>query len=232
MTPWFLAAAAAVVAIWRRPARALGLAVACMGVPALAILSIASKQFDRYGLPVLVACAWRWGSSPPPLVDTARRRWPGARGRRAVMAGGGALAAAVGAYSLAVAPWGLAYYNTALGGGDTAVDTVLVGWWEGLEQVGQAIAERERGHCDDVTIRGSGTPLIFPCGRVRGDDDADYVVLYVSTWQRWPELAQLSAADRPLLATVRERGITCAELYQAPPSRRARHEHRRRRCVS
>jgi hypothetical protein len=132
-------ASAWVVAIWRGPTRALGLAVACMGVPALAILSIASKQFDRYGPPVLVACAL-----------------------------------AVGVVA-------------ALGGGDTAVDTVLVGWWEGLEQVGQAIAERERGHCDDVTIQGSvGHAADLPCGRVRGDDDPDYVVLYVSTWQRWP----------------------------------------------
>ncbi len=94
-------------------------------------------------------------------------------------AGGGALAAALAAYSLSVAPWGLAYYNPALGGGDTAVDTVLVGWWEGLEQVGQVIAERERGHCDDVNIQGPGTSLVYPCGRVRGRDEADYVVLYV-----------------------------------------------------
>ena len=128
-------------------------------------------------------------------------------------AGGGALAAALAAYSLSVAPWGLAYYNPALGGGDTAVDTVLVGWWEGLEQVGQVIAERERGRCDDVNIQGPGTSLVYPCGRVRGRGEADYVVLYVNAWQRWPAESQELAADRPLLATVRERGITYVELY-------------------
>ena len=180
---------------------------------ALVILSLASKQFDRYGLPMLATGALAVGVVAAPVVATVRQRWPGAPGRRAVTAGGGALAAALAAYSLSVAPWGLAYYNPALGGGDTAVDTVLVGWWEGLEQVGQLIADRERDRCDDVNIQGPGTTLVYPCGRVRGRGEADYVVLYVSAWQRWPAESQEMAADRPLLATVRERGITYAELY-------------------
>lgn len=212
MTPWFLGASlVAAVAVWRRPTRGRGAVIACMGVPALVLLSLASKQFDRYGLPVLAASALAIGIVTGAAVAAARRRWPDRS--RALAGVAGASALAVTAYGLSVAPWGLAYYNPALGGADTALDTVLVGWWEGTEQAGPIIAERERGHCDEVTIRAPWVPLLFPCGTLGGGDDATYVVLYVSQWQRAPAVSRHLAADRPLVATIEERGITYVELY-------------------
>jgi 4-amino-4-deoxy-L-arabinose transferase-like glycosyltransferase len=212
MTPWFLLASlVAAVAVWRRPTRAMGLAVACMGVPALVLLSVASKQFDRYGLSVLVACALAVGLVAAAAARDVAERWPG---RRPVMAGAAATAAlVVSAYSLSIAPWGLGYYNPALGGADTAVDAVLVGWWEGVEQAGPIIAERQRGDCAEVTIQAPQLPLLFPCGTLGGGRDATYLVLYVSQWQRAPEAARQAAEGRDLITTIEERGITYIKLY-------------------
>jgi hypothetical protein len=218
MTPWFLVSTVvAGVAVWRRATRPYALAVVAMVAPALAVLSVASKQFDRYGLPLLVGAALVVGLAVDAVVRSAAGRLPSSArpGRRAGAAAvaATALSAALVLHSAAVVPWGLAYYDTALGGGERAVDTVLVGWGEGIEQAGPIIAARERGNCQHVTIRVPGPQSRFPCGVITTKPDATYVVVYVNQRQRRPDQFAGYAHGRDLVATVRVRGITYVELY-------------------
>jgi hypothetical protein len=211
-TPWFLASAAvALVAVWRGPTRGHGLALACMGLPPLVVLSLASKQLDRYGLPVLVVGAVAVGIVVASAVERVGRRAPAS----AAPAAAAALALVAGAHALLVAPYGLAYFNPALGGTDTAMETVLVGWGEGLEEVGPIVAERQGGDCASVTIHAPWTSRPYPCGRppVAGGAPPTYVAAYVSDRQRYPAGVANRIAGRPLVATIRHGGVTYVELY-------------------
>jgi hypothetical protein len=217
VTPWFLAGAAlAAVAIWcRRGWRPYAAALACLGLPVLAVLSLANKQFDRYGLPLLVLAAIGVGIVTAPALAAAAR-WVGRTGRGPAVAAV-ALAAALGGYSLSVAPWGMAYLNPALGG-SSGVRTVPVGWGEGLERAGRFIAERDAGRCDAVSLY-STYPIQadFPCGRYLAEDQAPtatYVVLYLVDRLTLPpdRVAEL-VGTRPLLHSVVIRGITYAQVY-------------------
>jgi hypothetical protein len=213
-TPWLLVGSAvAAVALWTsRARRAFGLALVCMAVPSLLVLSFASKQLDRYGLPLLVIAAIAVGIVVTSGAERLART--SSLGRHLPIAG--ALATlVVGVHSLAIAPWGLAYFNPALGGAPVAEHAILVGWSEGLEGAGRFIARREAGRCDSVTIAGPGFRDLYPCGTlVSSTEDPTYVVVYVSERQRW-EPARLAAlvADRELVGTVEEVGVTYAEIY-------------------
>ena len=223
MTPWFLAATAvACLAVWRRSTRALAAAVACMGVPTLVLLSLADKQLDRYGLPVLVTLALAVGLAARGAAEWVEERRPERRPLVAAVAA--AAFVLVAGHSLVVAPWGLAYYDPALGGGPRAVNNVLVGWSEGVEQAGAVIAERERGHCADVTVSGPWIPQAYSCGRLSGVPDATYAILYINIVQRMPGQRAKAAQGRTLVATIEERGIPYAWVYgpREPLASRAR----------
>ncbi len=218
-TPWFLVGGvAAAMAVWVPPeTRRFGLALLCMAVPPFLVLSLATKQFDRYGLALLVIAAIAAGVV---IAFGAERLAEATTLGRPVAVASFLAVLAVGVYSLVIAPWGLAYFNPALGGAAVAEETVLIGWAEGFERAGGLIARREDGHCDSVTILAPRSPVppasdVFPCGtRVSRTEDATYVVVYVSVRQR-SSPAELVAmtAGRELVGTVEELGITYADVY-------------------
>jgi hypothetical protein len=221
MTPWFLAAAAvAMVAVWcRRASRGFAVALTCLAVPPFATLSVADTKFDRYGLPALVAAALAVGIVTAPAVHALRRRFR--NGPRLAVAGGALAAAAVSAHTLAVAPWGIAYFNPVLGGSATAVQTVMVGWGEGLERAGDLIARREAGRCESVIVHSYRIASAYRCGSLaRYGDRPTYVVTYVSVRQRWPDRYTKLVRGRELLAAIQVRGITYAEVYGPPAASR------------
>jgi hypothetical protein len=222
MTPWLLVGvlAAAVSAGRRAATRGFAAAIACMAVPVLVVLSVAAKQFDRYGLLVPVMGAVLVGVA---LASAVRAR-PPARGeplwtgRRAVVATG--LAAGVALHSLVVAPWGLAYFNPLLGGGATAQRAIMVGWGEGLHQAGDLIAEREADRCDEVTIWAYiVADDYFPCGTLTIDEEtASYVVVYVNIRQREPDIVAEAVRGREVVETVEARGVTYVEIFGPLPA--------------
>lgn len=110
-------------------------------------------------------------------------------------------------------PWGLAHYDTVLGGGPRAVNNVLVGWSEGVERAGAFIAERERGHRADVTVRAPWIPQAYSCGRLSGAHDTTYAIVYIDVVQRLPDQRTKAADGRTLVATIEERGIPYAWAY-------------------
>lgn len=216
-TPWFLVAslAAGVTILQRRSLRCYGLVAVGMALPTFIVVSLASKQGVRYALPVPVVGAIVIGIVGASLMtDLAGRISP----RFPV----GWLAAAAislaALHSVAVAPWGNAYFNPILGGGATAERAHLVGSGEGLDVAGDLIRDREADRCDDVLIWTYDIRDAFPCGRLTSQKDnhsrADYVVLYINQRQRQtPALLEALTEDRELLDTVTIRGLVFAEVF-------------------
>lgn len=225
LTPWLaiLGLSALVASLVVRQLRMTALAVGLLVLPMMTVLSVASKQFDRYalvapaGLAILVgAVAARWWASAPRL-PTLRHPWV-ARPLLAV-----ALAVPV-VTATVVAPWGMAYFNPLFGGALGAEDDLLIGWGEGLEQAGAAIEERESARCDHVTIWTSYfIPNAFPCGSMVADPaEAEYVVLYVSARQLLSEARTLRAiGGRRHVASVDISGVRYADVYQREPAEQA-----------
>jgi hypothetical protein len=189
MTPWFFVALpiATVTALVVRATRARAATLLTFLVPVVVIISFASKQIDRYVLALVPFCALLVGLMLERVAAVARARI----GRRAITATGATLAAASLAYSLTVVPWGLAYFNPVVGGGDRALKTVLVGWGEGMEQMYGYIRRREHGRCDSLsTIAPNMVEGEYGCGTLVevGSPEAataDYAIVYVADWQRW-----------------------------------------------
>jgi hypothetical protein len=214
MTPWFLVGSLLLAPLaLHRTWRAHALAVAVVALPAVVALSTAAKQFDRYVLVVLPLLALAVGMGLDVVVGYARRRL---RGPAFLRPAGWVAAAALGAHSAWVAPWGLAYFNPLLGGASTGQRAVLVGWGEGLELAGARIAELEAPACDVVVaVLYYNIGSAFPCGTTtKTPADADYLVLYVNHRQRLPdcELERLRDLGR-LVGVVGARGVDYAEIY-------------------
>jgi hypothetical protein len=212
MTPWFLAGTlvAVVVLVARRDLRPYAAALACMAGPLAVGTSLASKQFDRYGLPLLVVAAVALGLAAANVVGAVRHRWVAER-RGAV---GLVAAAALALHAARIVPWGLAYFNPALGGAETAERAILVGWGEVSNEVPGLVLELEGGRCRSVRI----SSVLESNGRPKADvDGATYVSVYVNHRQRVPEdhLAEL-LEGRPLAATIERGGVTYVQLYGPP----------------
>ena len=216
ITPWLLVAVVvSMVAVWLHQAtRGYGVAIAVMAGLPLAWLSISARQFDRYGLVLVLFAAVLVGVVVAATIDgltsvdlSQQLRW----------VAGGAVAL-VGLHALVMAPWGLAYFNPALGGAGKAEDTMRIGWGEGVEQAGGLVAdvvEMGGGSCDDVTVSGYWSLVSQErCGRLPvAGTGPDYVVVYVSARQGQPGLTARSTEGREVVAEKDIRGITYLQVY-------------------
>jgi len=212
VTPWLLlgTVAGVVALVACRRLRGLGAALLAMAAPPLVLLSLASKQIDRYGLPLLLLAAVAVGAGVAALVERLDLRRLGSRAAWALPAAGLLLVV----NSLVVGPWGIAYFDPLLGGSSAAVDRVLVGWGEGYESAGALVARLEDGRCDGVVVSGVKSGAFYRCGsRPGGGKPVDYVVVYVNARQRDGELVREKIHDRPLVARHRIRGISYLEIY-------------------
>jgi hypothetical protein len=219
LTPWFfLALLASALLVWARPAaRGHATALVVMGLPTFAAISLSSKQIDRYAVPLVVLGAVAIGVGAVHLHRWVHER-TGLDARHPRVVGGLGLGAFVlVGYALVVAPWSSTYYNPLLGGGDRAVQSVLVGRGEGVYEVGDLIAEREAGRCDEITVRALISVGAFPCGAWVWNDDADYLVVSAGERQlSHPERFAERLGDRPLVAVVSVRGVVHTELWGPP----------------
>jgi hypothetical protein len=218
VTAWFLLAGIlSLVAIWRRATRRFAIALSMMAVPPLLIITLAEKQFDRYGLPItaLIAVATgvvvsSWIDQHPSFGRVTRRRY----------LAGGLLASLAIVNTVSVAPWGLAYFNPALGGSRAGDYALTVGWGEGFEEAVAMVKEQEGGSCGDATIAGPMFTADFtrywecPQRLNQPSRTATYYILYVAAKQRLDDAGiERVTKGRPLLGTVTVRGITYAEIY-------------------
>jgi 4-amino-4-deoxy-L-arabinose transferase-like glycosyltransferase len=217
LTPGLLLGLLGVVVGWRsiRNRGALGIiALFVVGFSLMMILS--PKKFDRYLLPsepllgVLAAVG---------AIAAARRlthRHPDLVAFVCVLG----LQAAV---LISVYPYYLAYFNPLLGGGASAVRSVMVGNGEGLDQAARWLNDQPdasnlwvAGHSYDILqgmYVGSGEPL-----RERVPSQADYILLYGRRIQmrRWGPLLEQYLISREPVHSVTINGVEFVRIYSGP----------------
>ena len=218
LAPSTLVGAILVAALWRRldgGPRKVVLFLALYALGFMAMMTIGPKKFDRYLLPIFPILGLLAGLGLWTLATALR-----ARSAAATVV---AVAVVVQATMLlSVVRYPLAYYSPLLGGGAFADRLLLVGWGEGLDQVGGWIDAQPRplGEPTVATsyhrvlqaqLKGSAVPLEY----VRM---ADYVVPYVNTLQRGDEALVLGpylGSSTPEY-TVQINGIEYARVYRGP----------------
>lgn len=192
LTPVTCLGLLAALPLLARRGRRRTLLLALLGYVVLFVLalSMAAKKFDRYLLPAfpaldLVAAVGIVGL----LRRLARWRNLGGRAGRAALAGGLTLLVLVqAAGTLPHHPYYLTYYNPLLGGGRRAVQTITVGWGEGLDQAARYL--NQQPDAEELEVAAWGVSGVAPIlrGHVhilneRSRVLADYVLLNVGDVQ-------------------------------------------------
>mgnify|MGYP000919707592 CR=1 FL=1 len=215
--------------LWRRLAsshrQTVLLALYSLGF--MAMMTIGPKKFDRYLLPVFPMLGLLAGLGLWTLAQTLGRRGSNASAVPTIFGQGVLLVPALAILLQAGTllwffRYPLSYYNPLLGGGAVAERLILVGWGEGLDQVGAWIDAQPRplGEPTVATsyhrvlqaqLQGSAIPL----EHVRM---ADYVVPYVNTLQRGADADVLTPFlnGGPPEYAVRVNGIEYARVYRGP----------------
>lgn len=185
------------------------------------VMTLGPKKFDRYVLPtwpaLLVLSAAGW-SALLALGDRlfARRaavlRWLPA----------GLLLVLQCSQPALYHPYYLSYYNPLLGGGAVAQRTLLIGWGEGMDQVGAYLRTRPDIEQGPVLSALGLTLRPFVLVPVRdvtnlGKGAANYAVVYRESIQRDANPTIYAAIQQTLpLHTVTIHGIDYAWIYQLP----------------
>ena len=129
-------------------------------------------------------------------------------------------------------PYYLDYYNPLLGGPKKAVNVMMVGWGEGLDQAARYLNQKPNAEamkviswsadgCFSYFFKGSAATIDYDMG-ISDLRRADYVVLYLNQWQRQaptPEFLAYFERFSPEYV-VRIGGLEYARVYnmsQAPP---------------
>ena len=224
LTPWsLLGGALALPWLFARERRGRLLRLLALFVLLFGLfMTVGQKKFDRYLLPVF------------PFVEiiaalgfVAGGRWLLERLRAARLVRW--LAPALGLVILALSAWivlphrpyYLTYYNPLLGGGEAAVETLLVGWGEGLDQAGRyvdALPDAEDLVMSARSLPGSAS---FFRGIARDEEhyDAattDYVIIYLNEVQRrlGPETLERYYDVAEPVYVARLQGIEYAWVYE------------------
>lgn len=193
------------------------------------LVSIGAKKFDRYLLPIwptleIIAAAGlvagvRWLGA-----RAAARRW--LSGRRPALLRAALvllLTLVLLARDLIYSPYYLAYFNPLLGGGSTAQRVMLVGWGEGLEQVGAWLKQRPDLGNGPVLSWIPANLVPFVPQQVLDLDPgsmmqrSSYAVVYTRSAQKEDSPpTEAYARQSPPLYTLRRYGIEYARVYQLP----------------
>lgn len=195
------------------------------------VMSIEPKKFDRYLLPIWPAIEILAAAGLVAIADWGLRsadRWLGhsiKRRSRFLVLGSLALVA-VSAINLTwYQPYYLAYFNPLLGGGSVAQRVMLVGWGEGLEEVGAWL--RARPDLKRGPVLSWIPPVLapfIPAETLVLDlrptlirEPSSYAVLYSRSIQhRESPEAEAYVRQTPALFTLRKYGIDYASIHQLP----------------
>jgi len=213
---------------WSEEQRAL-LALAAFAALWTLVMTLGLKKFDRYTLPtwpallVLSAAGWQfwlWNGGV-----WLRERWPAITTRVWSVVRGLILTSALAFQLAALAyyyPYYLSYYNPLLGGGAAAQQALLIGWGEGMDQVGAYLSTRPDIKNGPVVSALARTlkpfvPVLVKDVTDIGDSPVNYAVVYLESIQRGasPEIYAAIRQTVPL-HQITIRGIDYAEIYQLP----------------
>lgn len=205
-------------AFMRSPQGTTLLALAAFVLFWTAVMTLGPKKFDRYTLPTWPALLTLSAAGLAYAGGWLGRRLPGWRfGPQAAI---GLLLAAQAAVLAWYHPYYLSYYNPLLGGGAAAQRALLIGWGEGMDQVGAWL--RARPDIGQGQILSALPPTLqpfvpVPVQEVRAIDSiqANYAVVYLESIQRGdaPEIYARIQETLPL-HTVRIHGIEYAQIHQ------------------
>ena len=202
------------------------LALAAFALLFALAMSMLPKKFDRYLLPIWPTLEILAAAGLLALLD--RSFWRSARLPRLLRTvGGGYQTLLLVVATLLVLrnawchPYCLAYFNPLVGGGGTAQQVMLVGWGEGMEQVGAWL--RTRPDLTRSPVMSWDPRTLEPFVPVRVvelsarnlDERASYAVLYARGIQRQGDTAVYQQLQQTApLYTLRQHGITYARVYQ------------------
>jgi 4-amino-4-deoxy-L-arabinose transferase-like glycosyltransferase len=182
------------------------------------VMTAGPKKFDRYILP-----AWPALLTLSALGLTAGWAWLQARWRRMHTALPITLLLLFQGGSLALYhPYHLSYFNPLLGGGPVAQDMFLVGWGEGMDQVGAWLSARpDIGHGQIISaLPPTLQPFVpVPVQLIQEIDSANpnYAVVYRESLQRSHEPAIYARIRQTApLHVIRIHGIEYAWIHQLP----------------
>lgn len=211
---------------WPEERRAL---LALLGFVALwtLVMTLGPKKFDRYTLPTwpallaLAAAGWKFW-----LWDLPARwrgpSWPAAAGQAARSLVLALLVLSEAAALRQYHPYYLSYYSPLLGGGAAAQRALLIGWGEGMDQVGAYLSARPDigyGPVLSVLPRTLQPFVPVPVKDILDIDDgqANYAVIYLESVQLGEHPAAYARIRQTLpLHRVSIHGIDYAEIYQLP----------------
>lgn len=197
--------------------RAALLTLAAFALFWLLVMTAGPKKFDRYILPI-------WPALLTLSAAGLMAGWSWLRGRLR-LGGAGALALVLALQGAVLAwyhPYYLSYYSPLLGGGPAAQRMFLIGWGEGMDQVGAWL--RAQPDVGEGQVLSALPPTLqpfvpVPVQEVRAIDTvpANYAVAYLESLQRGdaPEIYARIGATLPL-HTVTIHGIEYARIYQLP----------------
>jgi 4-amino-4-deoxy-L-arabinose transferase-like glycosyltransferase len=204
------------------------------------MMTIEPKKFDRYLLPIwpaleiLAAVGIETGLAW--IIAARKRRTKNQEPRTGTSPNSvlGSWFSVLGWLTVSIAlvanlayfhPYYLAYYNPLVGGGATAQRTILVGWGEGLDQIGAWLRARPDLKRGPVLswIPPTLMPFIPASPGVLDlrvpllSKPSSYAVLYSRSVQRKESaVAEAYVRQNPPLYTLRMHGIEYASVYQLP----------------
>jgi hypothetical protein len=203
------------------------LALALFSILFALFMTLGSKKFDRYLLPVfapldLLAGLGLW-SGAGWLAGKA-----GVRLERNLLLGGLGLAVLLQAgWAIKTFPYYLDYYNPLLGGSEKAPEVMMIGWGEGLDQAARYLNAKSQAETLKVMAwYPDGVFSYFFDGEtVHAEPEweqtepllrqSDYAVTYIHQWQRdlpFPEMLELLSTQTPE-RTIILNGIEYAQVY-------------------
>jgi 4-amino-4-deoxy-L-arabinose transferase-like glycosyltransferase len=173
------------------------------------LMTLASKKFDRYMLPVIVALNLLAASGLSALAQRLKRRavW-------------GAVAIALlaqGAFVLWHHPYYLTWYNPLLGGIQRARRVLPLGWGDGMNLAADYLNDKE--DVEQLIVATGGMPGFAPLfqGQVQpftehGLATSDYAIVYVSDVQQQSVAVKRFAGEQPE-AVLRVHGMDYVWVY-------------------
>lgn len=188
------------------------------------VMTLGPKKFDRYTLPTWPALLALAGAGWKFWLWDLPARW---RARAAAGIAARSLLLALLLFSEASAlrqyhPYYLSYYNPLLGGGAAAQRALLIGWGEGMDQVGAYLsAQPDIGYGPVLSVLPRTLQPFVPVPVKDmldfGDGPANYAVIYLESVQLGEHPAAYARIRQTLpLHRVSIHGIDYAEIYQLP----------------
>ena len=133
-----------------------------------------------------------------------------------------------------VFPYYHSYYNSIIGGGSKAQEVMMIGWGEGLDQAARYLSEKPKANKQIIYSWYAATfeinyvywtrfdllPEDLPISGPINDEDfskmlqADYVVTYISQWQRNSSQRLLEfLSDKPVEHVIKINDIDYVYIY-------------------